>query len=60
MQKYTDRINIKQEEMAALIAENAEIGAYTQEFADCYRRIAEEINALKEEQVEAGTDPHGW
>lgn len=52
--EYTGRIKAKQEEMVALIAENAETGAYTQEFDERYRRIAEEINALKEEQAEAG------
>ena len=40
--------------MVALIAENAKAGAYTREFDERYRRIAEEINALKEEQAEAG------
>lgn len=35
-------------------AGNAKTGAYTKEFDECYRRIAEEINALKEEQAEAG------
>lgn len=45
--EYTDRIKAKQEEMVALIAENARTGAYTQEFDERYRRIAEEINALK-------------
>lgn len=48
------RIHRKQEEMVALIAENAKTRAYTQEFDERYRRIAEEINALKEEQAEAG------
>lgn len=52
--EYTDRIKAKQEEMVALIAENAKTGAYTQEFDERYRRIAEEINALKQEQAEAG------
>lgn len=52
--EYTGRIKAKQEEMVALIAENAKTGAYTQEFDERYRRIAEEINALKEEQAEAG------
>ncbi len=40
--------------MVALIAENAKMGAYTQEFDERYRRIAEEIDALKEEQAETG------
>ena len=49
----SDRIKARQEEMTALIAENAEAGDYTQEFDERCRRIAEEINALKEEQAEA-------
>lgn len=52
--EYTDRIKTKQEEIVALIAKNARTGAYTQAFDERYRRIAEEINALKEEQAEAG------
>lgn len=51
--EYEVRIKAKQEEMVALIAENAKEGSYTQEFDERYRRIAEEINALKEEQAEA-------
>ena len=51
--EYEGRIKAKQEEMVALIAENAKEGSYTQEFDERYRRIAEEINALKEEQAEA-------
>lgn len=51
--EYEGRIKVKQEEMVALIAENAKEGSYTQEFDERYRRIAEEINALKEEQAEA-------
>ena len=39
--------------MVALIAENARVGSYTDEFDERYRRIAEEINTLKEEQIEA-------
>ena len=50
---YEGRIKSKQEEMVALIAENAKEGSYTQEFDERYLRIAEEINALKEEQAEA-------
>ncbi|MDE7414902.1 MAG: recombinase family protein [Lachnospiraceae bacterium] len=52
--EYSDRIRAKQEEMVALIAENAKAGDYTPEFDEQYRRIAEEINLLKEEQAEAG------
>lgn len=51
--EYSDRIKAKQEEMVALIAENAKAGNYTQEFDEQYRRIAEEISALKEEQAES-------
>lgn len=51
--EYEGKIKAKQEEMVALIAENAKAGSYTQEFDERYRRIAEEINALKEEQAEA-------
>lgn len=43
----------KQEEMVSLIAENAAISSYTDEFDERYRRIAEEISTLKEEQLEA-------
>ena len=43
----------KEEEMVALIAENARVGSYTDEFDERYRRIAEEITTLKEEQIEA-------
>lgn len=39
--------------MVALIAENASQGSYTGEFDEWYRAIAEEINVLKEEQIEA-------
>ena len=51
--EYSDRIKAKQEEMVALIAENAKAGDYTPEFDEQYRKIAEEINALKEEQAES-------
>lgn len=51
--EYEDRIKARQEEMVVLIAENAKAGAYTEEFDECYRRIAEEIEALKEEQAQA-------
>lgn len=39
--------------MVALIAENAKEGSYTDEFDERYRKIAEEISTLKEEQIEA-------
>ncbi len=51
--EYSDQIKAKQEEMVALIAENAKVGDYTQEFDEQYRKIAEEIGALKEEQTES-------
>ncbi len=51
--EYSDQIKAKQEEMVALIAENAKVGDYTQEFDEQYRKIAEEISALKEEQAES-------
>ena len=38
--------------MVALIAENARVGSYTDEFDERYRKIAEEISTLKEEQIE--------
>lgn len=52
--EYDEKIKEKQDEMVALIAENAKEGAYTDEFDERYRKIAEEINTLKEEQIEAG------
>lgn len=51
--EYNDRIKAKQEEMVALIEENAREGSYNEEFDARYRAIAEEISALKEEQAEA-------
>lgn len=51
--KYDEKIKARQEEMVALIAENAKEGSYTDEFDEQYRRISEEINTLKEEQIEA-------
>ena len=50
--EYSEQIKAKQKEMVALIAENAKVGDYTQEFDEQYRKIAEEISALKEEQAE--------
>lgn len=50
--EYDEKIKEK-EEMVALIAENARVGSYTDEFDERYRRIAEEITTLKEEQIEA-------
>lgn len=51
--EYEDKIKVKQQEMVALIAENAKTGSYTQEFDERYRSIAEEIEILKKEQTEA-------
>ncbi len=51
--EFAEKIQAKQEEMLALIAENAKAGAYTEEFDEKYRSIAEEINTLKNEQQEA-------
>ena len=50
--EYDEEIKEKEEEMVALIAENARVGSYTDEFDERYRRIAEEITTLKEEQIE--------
>ena len=47
------RIVKRRHYMVALIAENARVGSYTDEFDERYRRIAEEITTLKEEQIEA-------
>lgn len=52
--EYTDKIKEKEQEMVALIAENASQGSYTEEFDERYQNIAQEINALKEQQMEAG------
>lgn len=51
--RNTKKDKRKQEEMVALIAENAKTGSYTPEFDERYRTIAEEINALKEAQKTA-------
>lgn len=51
--EYDEKIKEKEEEMVALIAENARVGSYIDEFDERYRRIAEEITTLKEEQIEA-------
>lgn len=51
--EYDEKIKEKEEEMVALIAENARVDSYTDEFDERYRRIAEEITTLKEEQIEA-------
>lgn len=46
--EYEDKIKAKQQEMVALIAENAKTGSYTQEFDERYRSIAKEIEILKQ------------
>ena len=56
-EEYEEKIKEKQEEMVALIAENAKTGSYTPEFDERYRTIAEGINALKEAQK---TARNGW
>ena len=53
LDEYEDKIKAKQQEMVALIAENAKTGSYTQEFDERYRSIAEEIEILKKEQADA-------
>ena len=50
--EYDEKIKEKEAEMVALITENARVGSYTDEFDEGYRRIAEEITILKEEQIE--------
>lgn len=50
--EYEEKIKEKQQDMLALIAENAEAGTYNEEFDKKYQEIAEEINDLKESQLE--------
>ena len=45
-----EKIKKKQDEMVALVMENAKQGAYTDEFDERYRKISDEINELKEAQ----------
>ena len=49
---YDTLLKNKQEEMLALIMENAKAGEYTQEFDARYHAIAEEIQAIKKNQTE--------
>lgn len=49
---YDTLLKNKQEEMLALIMENAKAGEYTQEFDARYHAIAEEIQSIKENQTE--------
>ena len=48
--EYDEKIKKKQDEMVALVMENAKQGAYTDEFDERYRKISDEINELKEAQ----------
>lgn len=50
--EYDERIYTRQNEMLALIEENARQGEYNEEFNDKYRMLAEEIERLKKEQME--------
>ncbi|SFR78090.1 Site-specific recombinase [Anaeromicropila populeti] len=50
--EYDAKIREKQEEMVALIAENAKAGSYSEAFDKRYQQIVEEINVLKDEQME--------
>ena len=48
--EYDEKIKKKQDEMVALVMENAKQWAYTDEFDERYRKISDEINELKEAQ----------
>lgn len=50
--EYDERIHTRQNEMLALIEENARQGEYNEVFNDKYRMLAEEIEHLKKEQME--------
>lgn len=50
--EYDKRIHTRQNEMLALIEENARQGEYNEVFNDKYRMLAEEIEHLKKEQME--------
>ena len=50
--EYDEKIKEKQEEMVGLIAENAKEGTYSDVFDRRYRKIAEEINELKEKLLQ--------
>jgi len=50
--EYDDMIKAKQEEMVALITENAKSGVYNEWFDKRYKAIADQINELKEKQLE--------
>lgn len=51
--EYDAKIREKQDEMVSLIAENAKAGSYSDAFDKRYQQIAEDINVLKDEQMEA-------
>ena len=50
--EYDDMIKAKQDEMVALITENAKAGEYNEWFDKHYKAIADEIAELKEKQLE--------
>lgn len=50
--EYDDMIKEKQDEMVALITENAKAGEYNEWFDKRYKTIADEITELKEKQLE--------
>lgn len=50
--EYDAKLQEKQNEMMSLITENAKVGSYNDEFDKQYQKIAEEINALRTEQME--------
>lgn len=50
--EYDDMIKVKQDEMVALITENAQTGVYNEWFDKRYKAIADEIAELKEKQLE--------
>ena len=51
--EYEERIKEMEQQIMALITENAEAGTYTEEFDKKYKQIADEIVRLKEEQKAA-------
>lgn len=52
---YEDEIKERQEKMLTLIAENAEVGIYSEEYDSKYKKIAQEIESLKKQQMEMKT-----
>ena len=51
--EYEKLIKEKEQQMVALIAENAKTGTYTDEFDKQYKQIADEIAKIKQEQSES-------